>query len=78
MSKKKKRKREETETKFLRPKLLKTLNMNQFYRLKRLIIWKMAGNSSSWTKFDPLITAILWIYNFSSLVIMKVVAFHKF
>ena len=35
----------------------------------------MTKNSSSWTKFEPLTTAIFLIYNISSLDIIKFVAF---
>ena len=80
-----KHKGNKTKTKLLKPKLLKTLNMSQFYvsRLiafigtynKKIRIWKMGENSSPWAKFDPLTTNIFWIY-FSSLDIIKFVAYH--
>ena len=70
----------------MKPKLLKTLNMNQLYvsRLiafigtynKKIRIWKMGENSSPRTKFDTLTTNIFWIY-FSSLDIIKIVAYHN-
>ena len=80
-----KHKGNKTKIKSMKPKLLKTLNMNQFY-ISRLIasigtynkknrIWKMGENSSPWTKFDTLTTKIFWIY-FSSSDIIKFVAYH--
>ena len=75
----------------MKPKLLKTLNMNQFQaswssdiickdlklELQKIRIWKMGKNCSPWTKFDPLTAIIFWIYNFSSLDIIKFVSIHK-
>ena len=69
----KKTPKEETKTKSLRPKLLKTLySINEKIR-----IWEMGKNFSPWTKFDPLTTNIFWIYNLSSLDIINFVAYHK-
>ena len=71
---------EETKTKSMKGKLLKTLNMSQLLGLRtynqNIIIWEMGENSSSWTKFNTLRTTIFSIYNFSILDI-KVVAIHK-
>ena len=57
-----KHKGNKTKTRSMKPKLLKTLNMNQFYAgplilligtyNKKIRIWKMGKNSSLWTKFD--------------------------
>ena len=71
----------------MKPKLFKTLNMNQFYvgplisfigtYNKKIKIWKMGENSSLSKKFDYLTTNIFLIY-FSSLdIIIKFVAYHK-
>ena len=45
--------------------------------LEKIRIWKMGKNSSLWTNLDPLTTNIFWIYNLSSLDLIKYLAFHK-
>ena len=36
--------------------------------------FQMCENSTRWTKFDPLTINIFWIYNFSSMEIIKLAA----
>ena len=45
--------------------------------LEKIRIWKMGKNSSLCTNLDPLTTSIFWIYNLSSLDLIKYLAYHK-
>ena len=46
-----------------------------YSRNKKIRIWKMGKNSAPLAKLDPLTTNIIWIYNLSSLDIIKFLAY---